>query len=306
MAVYLGTSGFIQLSRLGDGAFFSTLDAGDVDVSTKRFSFDFPNGTFITGDRLSIARVNANGSASSGLLDFVAAAGWGDSAQHSDGTWYVNVDAIGGLRLYQTWADALAGTASKALALQTPATSYRIRVDLVDTKPHCLGQVLDYSMSTERDSVDVTSLGDSFRERVSGLISGSGQIRALWDWVPTTCETDELELSQYLHQLILRQQLGSEFHADLYVKAPGATPINGHLSGAGAASSIYYSVNAVVTNVSIAFNSSRPLESIVQFVTTGSVQLLFGVPSAYLILQEDGSRMKLEAEDGFLAQESDL
>jgi len=301
MAVYLGTSGLIQLSRVGEGSFFSTMDPGDVDPTEKRFSFDFPNGTFITGDRLTIKRVNANGTPSSLPLDFVAGHGY------SDGTWYVNVDPIGGLRLYSTWADSLSGRKGAALALATPAGSYQIRVDLVDTKPHCFGQVLDYTLSTQRDNVDVTSLGDAFAERFSTLISGSGQMTAYWDWLPAACDTgEEVELAQYFHQLILRQQLGSEFKADFYVKRAGAEPIGSTLSSFAAGTSIYYSVSAVVTGVSIGFSPAAPVQSVIQFATTGPIQMLYGIPSAYLLLQESGSFINTEAGDGRLVLDGDL
>ena len=99
MAVYLGSAGIIELTRTADRSFRSTMDPGDVNPSERRFSFDFPNGTFLTGDRLALRRVNADGTSSAQLLDFVAPSGWGDGQQHSDGTWYVHVDALGGIRL---------------------------------------------------------------------------------------------------------------------------------------------------------------------------------------------------------------
>lgn len=303
MAIYLGASGIVQLSRIGDGHFHSQLDSGDVNVSESRFSFDFPNGTFISGDRVTITRVEADLTPSTDLLDFVDGSGWGDGSQHSDGTWFVHVDPIGGLRLYSEWGKSLEGSRTEAIQLNVPASSYKIQVALAEAAPHCLGQVTDYTLSTQRDSVDVTSLGNAFREQYSGLISGSGQITALWDWRPATCGIGSVEVAHYFHQLILRQQLGSEFLAELFIKRDGAVPIDEELSDLAVRTAIYYRTKAVVTGVSMAFNPGDTLRSVVQFVTTGPIELLYGVPSAFLILQEDGNRLKLEDQPGFLAQE---
>lgn len=297
MAIYLGSSGMVQLSRIGEGVFLSTMDPGDVNIFERRFSFDFPSGTFTSGDRLTISRLNADGTPSSGPLDFVS------GSSHSDGTWFVHVDTVGGLRLYDTWEKSLEGSRTQAIALAVPADTYRISVQLAATRPNCLGQVTDYTISTQRDAIDVTSLGDAFSERVSGLITGSGQITAFWDWRPSDCGIGSVEVAQYYHQLVLRQQLGSEFEADLFIKQDGAEPINDDLSELAYRTAIYYKVRAIVTNVSMAFSPTEAIKSVIQFVTTGPIQLLYGIPSAFLILQEDGDKLKLEDESGFLAQE---
>lgn len=304
MAVYLGSAGAVSLARVADGTFYSVMDPGDVSVSESRFSFDFPNGTFITGDRLEIARLNADLSPSTQLLDFADPSAWADGQRHPDGSWYVHVDALGGLRLYHSWADALEGSPTRALALTVPASSYKIGVSLETSSPNCLGEVLDYSFNTDREAIDVTALGDAFRERVSGIISGSGQIRAFWDWVPSMCNDSEVERAQYFHQLIMRQQLGSEFEAYLTIKKSFAEPISDSLSPGASAAAIYYKVMAVVTNVSMAFNPTSPLETIIQFVTTGPIELLYGLPQPLLILQENSSRIELESGTGFLGQEA--
>ena len=303
MAVYLGTSGMVQLSRVGEGVFTSEMDPGDVNTFERRFSFDFPNGTFVSGDRLTITRVNADGTLSNQPLDFVSTGGWGDGSLHPDGTWFVHVDTIGGLRLYSSWEQSLEGARTQAIQLTTPGSNYRIAVSLAEAKPHCLGQVLDFTLSTQRDAVDVTALGEAFAERVSGLISGSGQITALWDWRPSTCGVGSVEVAQYFHQLVLRQQLGSEFEAELFIKQDSEEPLNDQLPELARRTAIYYKLRALVTNVSMAFSPTEPLRSVIQFAATGPIELLYGIPSAFLILQEDGAKLKLEDESGFLAQE---
>ena len=55
MTVFLGNSGRVRLRRsTPERTFTSTVDPGDVNVSKKRFSFDFPQEMLLTGDRLRI------------------------------------------------------------------------------------------------------------------------------------------------------------------------------------------------------------------------------------------------------------
>jgi hypothetical protein len=308
MAVYLGSAGIIELTRTAEGVFRSTMDAGDVNIVERRFSFDFPNGTFLTGDRLSLRRINTDGTPSAQPLDFVAANGWGDGQQHSDGTWYVHVDALGGIRLYQDWGAALAGSSGAAIVLQAPASSYPFTAELVNSSAHCLGQIAEFSVSTERDTADVTSLGDAFQQQWSGLISGSGEIRCFWDWRPSECGgvDGSQETAQYFHQLILRQQLGSEFKANLIIKRDGTTPLDDTLPSLASRTALFYAVTGVVTNVGLAFSPGEPLQSTIQFVTTGEIALRYELPSAYLLLQEDGDKLSLQDGAGFVALEADF
>jgi hypothetical protein len=307
VAIYLGSAGIVQLTRVGDGAFRSEMDPGDVNISERRFSFDFPNGTFLTGDRLSLRRIEADGTPSGQPLDFVVASGWGDGIQHPDGTWYVNVDALGGLRLYRSWSDALAGEANKAVQLQVPAGSYPFLAELEGGASHCLGQIAEFSLSTDRVTADVTGLGDAFARQWSGLISGSGEIRCFWDWRPSRCGGVDAsqETAQYFHQLVLRQQLGSEFKAELIIKRDGAEPLDDALPGIASRTALFYAITAVVTNVGMAFEPGEPLQSTIQFVTTGEIALRYELPSAYLLLQEDGDKLFLEEGSGFVALEAD-
>jgi hypothetical protein len=292
MAVYLGSAGIIQLTRTSLEVFRSTMDPGDVDVSARRFSFDFPNGTFIAGDRLSITRLNADGSISDQPLDFTG-------TTFPDGVWFVNVDSLGGIKLYNTWGDALEGSIEKAVVLQLPASTYGIAVKLVDSVPHCLGQITSYTVSTERAAMDVTSLGDAFAEQMSGLISGGGSIRCFWDWRPPTCgeSKNEEEIPHYLHQLILRQQLGSEFKATLFIKQDGASPFDDDLPSLARRTALFYEVTGLVTSVGLSFESAETLQSDIQFVTTGEIALRYGLPALELLLQESGDLLLQEDGD---------
>lgn len=295
MAVYLGSSGLIALQRSGGTSYESTLDPADVNVAQKRFSFDFPNTTFITGDYVQITREGG------GDLDFIEADGFTPPGQTSSGAWYVSVDAIGGIRLYKTFGDAVNGNIDEAVALEEPATSYTIIAQIAESGYKNLGEVSSYELSTERAALDVTTLGEEFVNQVSGLISGSGSISCFWDFG----ERNDLEVSQYLHELILRQKLGSTFSAALTIKRPGQSSASAGPEERDAVQ-LFYLINGIITNVGISFNASDALQSQIEFVTTGQIEIRYsqgGSTVGSLILQEDGAAIDLESGTGRILQD---
>jgi len=294
MAVYLGNAGLVSIQRTGATTYTSTLDSGDVNVAQKRFSFDFPNDTFITGDYLQITRVGG------GDLDFIDAAGFTPPGVTSTGAWYVNVDAVGGIRLFKTWGEALKGDVDDAVVLATPGTSYTISVSVTSGGYRTLGEVVSYELSTQRAALDATVLGEEFVEQVSGLVSGSGRFTCFWDFG----ESGDLEAAQYTHHLILRQQLGSNFSAALTIKRTGESAATGPSDTD--ATQLYYLIDGLITNVGISFEASTALQSQIEFVTTGQIQLRYsagGSIAGSLLLQEDSSALDLESGLGRLLQD---
>ncbi len=294
MAVYLGNSGLISIQRTGATGYTSTLDPADVNVAQKRFSFDFPNDVFITGDYLQITRVGG------GNLDFVDASGFTPPGVTSTGAWYVNVDAIGGIRLFKTWGAALAGDVADAVILATPSTSYGISVSVTNAGFRAIGEVTSYELSNSRAALDASVLGEEFVSQVSGLISGSGSLTCFWDFG----ENGEFEAAQYLHHLVLRQQLGSNFNAALTLKRYGESAATGPQDTDD--SQLYYLIDGLITNVGISFTPSDAVQSQIEFVTTGQIQLRYSTGSSIagsLLLQEDGSAIDLESGTGRLLQD---
>ena len=294
MAVYLGNSGLVSIQRTGASTYTSTLDPGDVNVAQKRFSFDFPNDTFITGDYLQITRVGG------GNLDFVDAAGFTPPGVTSTGAWYVNVDAVGGIRLFKTWGAALKGDINDAVVLATPSGSYTITVSVTNAGYRTLGEVVSYEVSTQRAALDATVLGEEFVERISGLVSGSGRMTCFWDFG----ENQDFEAAQYIHHLILRQQLGSNFSAAFTLKRNGESAATGPSDTDS--SQLYYLVEGLITNVGISFEASTAVQSQIEFVTTGQIQLRYstgGSIAGSLLLQEDSNALDLESGIGRLLQD---
>ena len=294
MAVYLGNSGLVSIQRSGATTYTSTLDPGDVNVAQKRFSFDFPNDTFITGDYLQITRVGG------GNLDFIDASGFTPAGVTSTGAWYVSVDAVGGIRLFKTWAAALKGDINDAVVLATPSGSYSISVYVANAGYRTLGEVVSYELSNQRAALDATVLGEEFVNQISGLVSGSGRLSCFWDFGGDS----DIERAQYIHHLILRQQLGSNFSAALTLKRNGESAATGPSDTDS--TQLYYLIDGLITNVGISFTAGEAVQSQIEFVTTGQIQLRYstgGSIAGSLLLQEDSNALDLESGIGRLLQD---
>jgi len=264
MAIYLGKDGIVSLRRPADTTEITTsINVADVNTTSNRFSFERAGESFFTGDRITI-------SAATTLL-FITSSGWSDGVARNQGTWYVHVDLMGGLYLYNTFPAAVAGATANRIVLQDPGTTQNITVSLADTPYKNLGAVTSYELNTERNSADVTTLSSNFREQYSTLISGGGTIECLFDYMPPTESGIDVEKTVYLHQLITRQTLGAEFEAKLYVVRPGSNPSR-------PSDSLWYELTGLLTNVGISFESDDAVRSRLQFVTTGPVVLNVDTP----------------------------
>lgn len=297
MAVYLGTFGRITLRRKSDqGALESVINASDVNPSRKRFSFDFDEGFLITGDQIEITSTNG------ATLDWIDETGWGGGAKQSNGKWFVNVDELGGIRLYSNFANAVNGGSANAIALDTIATNIPIRVVIANRGGRILGAITGYELSTQRESIDVTALSDQFRSQWSSLMSGSGRISCQWDY-KDCCGGGEYETAQYLLQLANRTEVGSEFSAQLYLKTDQYNP-----SGvAGEADDqIWYEIDGVLTGSAVQFAPSTIVEMTAEFITTGPIRLRVKTVVGNKVLQENADDILLEQDaTASLLQEAD-
>jgi hypothetical protein len=293
MAIYLGDSGYVELRREGlNTRLVSTLDPDDVNVTRKRFSFDFEPEAIITGDQLEIYTQDGS------TLELV------DGHVYPDGRWYCHVDQAGGVRLYDDFASALNGEEVDALPLVVPSRSIPIYAITRNSLYRCIAQITDYSMTTSRETVDLTSLGEEFRTNFSsGLISGQGQLNCLWDYETSVCNDaagPNAERPQYLAQLVMRTQQGASFEGRFFLKGAGRSAITGG-NPQGLDDAIWWEARCIITNVAMAFSASEPVRSTVDFVTSGPIHLRTGAVPGYLlqedsnaILQENGDPLELE------------
>ena len=287
MGIYLGDSGHVELTRDSlNTPLSSLLGPSDVNVQLKRFSFDFPVGALITGDSIEIKTEDGSD------LELVA------GHQYPDGKWYCNADPVGGIRLYQSFEDAINGGIDRALTLVAPTTEKRILVKTLGVISRCIANVSSYEITTARETVDLTSLGEEHRRfYASGLISGQGTLTCFWSYKASICDsqgfTGSHEYPYYLSQLVIRAQQGASFKGRFYLNTETPNAF------------IWYEAECIVTNVAMSFAPTQALSSQVQFVTTGPIELRMGMPPGYL-LQEDGSLILQEDDSPIRLEDASL
>lgn len=306
MTVFTGESGYVELRRThgserpGVG---TAITSSDVSPEARRFSVNSnepSTGYFLaTGDRVEIRLGDPLYQSASQSVDqpwlvknHINAAG----KYYVDWTGYIHVDAMGGIRLFNSYAQALEGKFEQALELeynkppQSSNPKYQgngtsLRITQINTSYRCLSQVKAYEFTTERETVDVTRLGDAFRKQYeAGLITGQGSLNCLWDYQVEMCtSTPDAEFSYYLSQLCLRIHTGAMFTGRFVLHADG---IN----------SVFYEAACIVTNSSITVEPTELISSDIQFVTTDVIQLRIGqVPGE--LLQEGGDLVLDEDDD---------
>ena len=293
MSVYLGSIGSIELSRRSiEGSLESVINPGDVNTSRDRFSFDFDEGCLASGDFIEIATTDGTN------LDFVSSGGWSNSLVQPSGNWFVFVDELGGIRLYSNFDDSLEGSTAGLIQLASIARDIPIRVTARDRGNRLLASVTDYELNTNREVVDVTTLSDQFRQQYSSLITGSGRITAHWDYVNEAGR----EPINYLMQLVLRTEIGSGFHAKLYIKSANTDAASGGMPGTQLNDALWWEFDALVTASATAFAPGDVITSTVDFVATGPIRLKARTTAQSRLLQESGSPILLE-QGGYMLLE---
>jgi len=286
MSVYFGQSGQIALKRDALNSGIRTkLDPYDVSVDSKRFSLDHSTGSLITGDEVEIK--TADGS----TLELV------DGHSYPDGKWFINIDPVGGIRLYNTFADSIEGLTSTSLTLVAPSAAKDVVLKTKNDNYRHVAKIRDFEMTTSREQVDLTNLGDEFRNQYeAGLISGQGSMNCIWEHSYGSEDRAnnygvDPEFPFYLAQLIVRTQQGSDFDGVFYL----------YRDSNNAKNNVFYEANCIITNVAVTVAAAEIVETRIEFVTNGVVGLKIGdAPGVLLqedtdrILQEDDSRIMLE------------
>lgn len=284
MAIYLGESGSVELRRDSLNApLVVSISPDDVNETKRRFSFDSALGTIITGDQLEIAAVTGS------TLTFISTA--------SSNTWegFVHVDSVGGLKLYTSFQDAIAGEASNAIVLITPTGTEDVTVSTTGNSFRCLAQVQNFELTDSRETVDITSIGEEFRRNyANGLISGQGSMACFWEYESSQCDSEygtNVEFPHYLAQLVIRLRQGADFIGRFFIHTDENT-------------AVWQEATCIVTNVALTVTPAALIQTNIQFVTTGEIRLLVGTPPAFLlqenafeILAENGEGLGIENDD---------
>ncbi len=290
MTVYLGTYGKVELRRQFDGTDLrSVVNSSDVNVIRKRLSFDFKRGQLITGDQVEITSVSG-----------VALSFFSGYAKTSIKR-YINVDALGGIRFYTAFADAINGTVASAATLAVPSSNITIRVEVQNADYRLLAQLDSWELNTQRETADTTSLSEEFRSQVSTLLSGSGRMSCFWEYIGDTVN----DLPQYLIQLLLRARVGGSFSARFYLKTGNYNP-----SGVAATvnDQIWYEFEGILTSCATQITPDSAVKIAADFITTGEIKLQVELQPTDFLLQENSDEILLDQGGGakLLIESSDL
>ena len=287
MGVYFGQSGEIVLKRdTLQSPLQTTLDPSDVNTQTKRFNVDHSSGSLITGDEVEIS--TADGS----TLELV------DGHNYPDGKWFVNIDPVGGIRLFESFPLAIEGVTANAKTLVIPSSTKNVILQTRNELFRHVANVKDFEMTTSRDQVDLTSVGDEFKSQYeAGLISGQGTMNCIWEHSYGSTNRanqygEDSEFPFYLAQLILRTQQGADFSGIFYV----------YKDGTNAKNNVYYEAECCVTNVAVSVAAAEVIETRIDFVTNGIIALKTGSAPGYL-LQEDDDKILQENESPILLEQ---
>lgn len=287
MTYFLGHYGKVKLKRKSALAFRTAVSPADVNTTLNRFSFDGASENLLTGDQLRIVTDDPRG------LDFLPESTWpdGGGAILNEIVAHGNINAIGGIRLFETFSQAINNDRSSEYPLEAfTGDPINVDVSIYGSAERILGDVTGFSFNTDRESLDTTTMSDRFRKMYSaGLISGSGSI----DCIFNTQNSGLMENSLLMLQLINRTDIGSEFSCFLQLTE------NDVYTGT---QDVYYEFDAMVTRTGVEVRPDQTINCAIDFVTTGEIRLLIGEPSGY-ILKEDTDRIRLQQNLDFLLTE---
>jgi hypothetical protein len=305
MTFVRGNQGAVRLRRSNKrryGLLTASVLPEDVALSLNRFSFDDANDDLLTGDHVDISTSDPRG------LVFIGSA----SANSNDGfttfdvgppevitgaptfSAFVNVNAIGGIRLFSTFKDAINNDRTKEITLAAfTGEPLPVQLELRDIVYNVLGSVTSYNFNTDREALDVSSLSDYFRNQISaGLISGGGSINCLF----TSRTTGIIEPSLLMLQLMQRINVGSEFDINLYLSNQEVNPL---------LDTVFYDTTALITRCGVDVVADRLIECEIDFVTTGDIRLLLGRPADFLLKEDYGAIGLEQSLDYLLTEVSD-
>jgi hypothetical protein len=288
MAVFVGHQGNVRLRRGSsseEGLITDVILSDDVNTALNRLNFDKSLDNLITGDRVDIITEDSRG------LVFLPSSFWNSNTTEDSASVYVNVNAAGGLRLFNSFQDAVNNNRAAEIVLtEFAGNPLDIEINVRDVSYNILGNVSGYTLNTEREAVDVTALADKFRKQyAAGLITGAGTIDCLFDYGTTGIKEPPVLLLQLIHRI----DIGSEFDLALYLTDGTSNPLN---------QTVYYEMKAMVTRAGVTIEDNAVVSCAVDFITTGEIRLLIGEPAGY-VLKEDDDRIELEQSLGYLLKE---
>lgn len=288
MTYFLGYQGRLRLRRTTKESFASSIAPADVNTILNRAGFDGAADNLVTGDQVAIQTTAPGG------LQFFPGSTWSSGQVEDSILAYVNVNALGALRFYETFSLAVNNDRTYEYPLQSfSGDPLPITFTTRGATDRILGDIVSYTFNTDREAIDTTTLSDKYKNMYSaGLISGAGSIDCLFN--PIASGYDEASI--IMLQLIQRLDLGSDFEAYLRLTE---SDIDSNVPD------VYYEFGAMVTKAGIDVRPDQVIRVAIDFVTTGEIKLILGKPSGY-ILKEDTDRLLQEVTlDGLLTEVED-
>jgi len=285
MTYFLGHYGKVKLQRKSAESFSSKISPADINVTLNRFSFDESLENIVTGDQIAITTTDSRG------LDFLPAATWIDGTTQNNIRAYVSINALGGIRLFDTFSSAINNTRADEYELEAfTGDPLNISVRINGSIERVLGDVTGFTFNTDRETIETTTMSDKFKRMHSaGLISGGGTIDCFFN----TENSGQTENSLLMLQLINRTDIGSDFKCFLQLTEDDIYPET---------QDIYYEFDAAIVKAGIEVRADQVISCVFDFVTTGEIRLLIGEPPGYL-LKEDTDRIEIEESLDFLLTE---
>ena len=309
-AIYLGNDAEIEFERTSVKTYGKILRE-NIATAANRWSFDYADSILQTGDRVRITRTDAN---SGGGYDTLIL-----KSGHTTNNWefFVYVDLLGRIYCYDALVDSLTKEGADAIALtqgvttdweqDTPTSDYyqSVEIEVIEQGFRPFAKCNDYQLTTSKDTIDVTTLGEYFyKQYENGLIGGQGTVTAIWDEQALTngncsdpyIKTPADELSAYFAKLILRIQIGAGFRGRFYLRSrdddrePDADRW-----------AVFWQADCVCTNVAVQALPGTMLQTRIEFVTTGLFQLEVSDQLAETsIAAQSGLLLEREGDAGLL------
>jgi hypothetical protein len=298
MTIFAGHYGQVELKRGGGGTINARLSPINLLVSRKRINIgdtsgiDLPNGTITTGDRIRLTTDDARGLP---LRLYTDAANTTYIDNPGAGVlpieFFANVDAMGAVRMYRSFGDAInnTGTGFVAVPLAVSASSapWSLTMTIVEGGFHKVGKVQGFTFSTDRESTDITSLGERFKNFAQSGISGSGSVDCLFSFKSLSDE----EIPLALCELVQKIETGAKFAGKFYLLEPRVQQIPGYNTLEG----VWYEVNGIMTKAGITVRSDQLVECSFDFISAGAFALKSGVAPVD-IATEAGVRLGTDAD----------
>jgi len=291
MGVYSGSDGSVTLTRRSDADSTIVFQVAPDGVSTanRRLQVWTLDGELIPGDRIKIT------GAEGALLSFIANENWQGGTPGNVAIVYVWPDEAGGIRLFNTYDDAVNANQANALTLAAIGAPIVCSMQLIGAVPRLVAQVTRYSFRTGKEQIDTTSVGEVFSNAYGSRISGQGDLTAQFDYSFLDDGIYRAIGDQpgiLFAQMILRAQVGANFDGQFVIVRDDST----------GDPACWYEATCALTDVGIQQVAEAIIELAVSFITLDDIKLRVKSINASggLLLQEQTGEYVLEDDSGSL------